>query len=287
MKSLKHRRGTALSTTWATSPAYVKQNGGGGGRDVSEYDGVPHSTLDAVRRGQDGFRFATWNVGSMSCRNGEVAEVLHNRRVDICCVQETRWKGGSARMLGMEGRRYKFFWQGCDAGLAGVGVLLAEKWIDKVVNLVRVNERILLLRLLIGKRLVTIVSSYAPQVGRSTKEKDIFWDQLTMALPGLDQSEIIVVGGDLNGHVSKDTDGFSGVHGGRVNGTRNAEGERVLEFADSMDMAICNTFDKGDAKLVTNGSGGHRSQIDFFLVRKKDLRVVKDVKVIPGEECVS
>ena len=44
------------------------------------------------------------------------------------------------RMLGVIGRRYKFFWQVCNKGNAGVGVFIAERWIDSVVDVVRVKS---------------------------------------------------------------------------------------------------------------------------------------------------
>ena len=119
-------------------------------------------------------RTATWNVSSMVNRSGEVVDALHRRKIDFCCAQETKWKGESARMLGANGRRYKFFWQGCNNGTAGVGVFIAEIWIDSVVNVVRVNERIMYVKLVIGKQIVNIVSAYAPQVGLSAEEKDNF-----------------------------------------------------------------------------------------------------------------
>ena len=34
----------------------------------------------------------------------------------------------------------------------------------------------------------------------------------------------------MNGHVGRDADGYGGVHGGMKFGTRNAEGERILEY---------------------------------------------------------
>ena len=73
-------------------------------------------------------RVATWNIGSMSRRSGEVVDAMVRRGVDMCCVQESRWKGGSARWLGRRGERYKFFWMGTDDGSGGVGMLLAERW---------------------------------------------------------------------------------------------------------------------------------------------------------------
>ena len=134
---------------------------------------------DVLQRGRAGMarqrsksqdvRTAIWNVSSMVSRSGEV--LLHRRKIDFCCAQETRWKGESARMLGANGGRYKFFWQGCNKGTAGVGVFIAERWIDSVVNVVRVNERIMYVKLVIGKQIVNIVSAYAPQVGLSAEER--------------------------------------------------------------------------------------------------------------------
>ena len=37
-----------------------------------------------------------------------------------------------------------------------------------------------------------------------------------------------MLGGDLNGHVGKESDGYEGVHGGQGYRMRNAEGERIM-----------------------------------------------------------
>ena len=42
--------------------------------------------------------------------------------------------------------------------------------------MVRVNERIMYVKLVIGKPIVNIVSVYAPQVGLSAVKKEYFWD---------------------------------------------------------------------------------------------------------------
>ena len=115
------------------------------------------------RSKSQGVRTSTWNVSSMVSRSGEVVDALHRRQIDFGCAQETRWKGENSRMIGANGRRYKFFWQGCNKGTAGVGVFIAERWIDSVVNVVRVNERIMYVKLVIGKQIVNIVSAYAPK----------------------------------------------------------------------------------------------------------------------------
>ena len=196
---------------------------------------------DVLQRGRAGMarqrsksqdvRTATWNVSSMVSRSGEVVDALHRRKIDFCCAQETRWKGESVRMLGANGRRYKFFWQGCNKG--GVGVFIAERWIDSVVNVVRVNERIMYVKLVIGKQIVNIVSAYAPQVGLSAEEKDDFWDSFIIVLTGIPKQESTFIGSDMNGHVGRST-----------------EDERILEFGDVVGMVVCNTFFKKEANYL-------------------------------------
>ena len=93
-----------------------------------------------------------------------------------------------------------------------------------------------------------------------------------------------VVLGDMNGHVSRDMDGFEGVHGGNGFGDRNAEGEAILEFATCFELVVVNTFfTKETQKLVTYKSSEMRPVVDYWLARKNDM---KNVKVIPGKECV-
>ena len=118
-------------------------------------------------------------------------------------------------------------------------------------------------KLVIGKQIVNIVSAYAPQVGLSAEEKDDFWDSFIILLSGIPKQESIFIGTDINGHVGRDADGYGGVHGGMGFGTRNAEGERILEFGDALGMVVCNTFfKKEDFKLITYQSGDNRSMID-------------------------
>jgi len=128
--------------------------------------------------------------------------------------------------------RYKFFWQGCKDGNAGSGFLFQEDVIDRVVDVKRVNECIMCLKVLVGDKLVTCICAYVPQMGRSAKEKDCFCNQMLSVMRKILALELIVVGGDLNGHVDTNVDGCDGVHGGYSFGKGNADGERLLEFCE-------------------------------------------------------
>jgi exonuclease III len=191
-------------------------------------------------------RFGTVNIGSMSGRSMEVVDMMERRKVDVCCLQETRWKGGSSRMLEGRNGHYKFFWQGCNGGESGVGILISEAFVDKVIAVNRVNERLMRIKMSIGKRLVNVISAYAPQVGRTDDEKERFWEDLRKEVISIPHEELLVLGGDLNGHVGEKADGFEGVHGGHGFGRRNVEGETILEFGDAMEMVLCNTWFKKD-----------------------------------------
>jgi hypothetical protein len=131
-----------------------------------------------------------------------------------------------------------------------------------------------------------LISAYAPQVGHNENSKREFWEGLEDMVSSVPVGEKLFIGGDLNGHVGTSSTSFEGVHGGFDFGTRNQEGEEILNFALAYDMFIANTFfRKTNSHLVTFSSGQHTSQIDFVLLRKEDRHACLDCKVIPVE-CV-
>ena len=232
-------------------------------------------------------RVGSWNVGTTSRRVGEVADMASRRCLDFCCLQETRWRGEGNKWLGAKGKRYKFFWKGKD-GLAGVGVLVAEKWVERVIEVKKMSERMMLLRVSIGANILNVISGYAPQVGCSIEDKEEFLLALSRLVDEIGQEEFLVIGGDMNGHVGAKAAGYEGVHGGKGYGVRNTEGEMLLEFADAMELVVLNTwFTKNDSKKVTYDSGGNKSVVDYMFVRRCDLANVSDINVIGSEVCAT
>ena len=73
-------------------------------------------------------------------KTSEVVETVGRRHIDICCIQESGWKGFSARLVSVKGVIYKFIWSGDSSGFGGVDVLPNENWIDKVISVVRLNH---------------------------------------------------------------------------------------------------------------------------------------------------
>ena len=91
----------------------------------------------------------------------------------------------------------------------------------------------------------------------------------------------------MNGHIGSSNVGYDGTHGGFGYGSSNADGSRILEFADGLNLVICNTlFTKQEAKLVTYVAGPVKSTVDYVMVRQEDKAKVRNVKVISSEECM-
>ena len=183
--------------------------------------------------------------------------------------------------------RYKFFWVGNDTGTGGVGLLLAEKWIDKVFDVKRYSDRVILLKIIVGESILTFISVYAPQSGLGESQKDTFYDLVQEVVSKQPDNEFLFPCGDWNGHIGKQADGFEGVHGGVGYGERNPEDVRLLEFAVANDMVVGSSFfNKRDSHLITYASGCNKSMIDYILLRKRHQKFVRDIKVIPSEEVV-
>ena len=155
------------------------------------------------------FRVGTLNVNTLKGRVCEVVETLSRRKVDLCCVQETRYRGGHCRIITGKDSRYKLFWSGNNKGTAGVGVFVAEKWIEKVFEVKRVSDRIILVKIIVGQRVLCLLSVYAPQCGLSDSVKDLFYDQLRAVTAMFPASEFLIPCGDWNGHVGSTGSGYT------------------------------------------------------------------------------
>ena len=224
------------------------------------------------------------NVGTMVGRSVEVAETLGRRELDIAALQEVRYKNEGVKLIRGGDFEYKLYWKGEDTGHGGVGLMVRKDLAESVVEVKRVSPRCMALEMAINGKVITVISVYAPQSGRSEEEKDSFYDELSGEVQARGGKCILL--GDFNGHVGSSADGYEGVHGGHGLGERNREGERILELADSFGMVVGNTFfTKKDDKLITFKSGENATTIDYILVQKDVMRRVKNVKVIPGEEC--
>ena len=103
-----------------------------------------------------GCRVSTWNIDSLTGRAGKLVEALADRKMDVACVQQIRWRGSGCRLFGAIGKRYKLFWMGSKVRTDGVGISVAKKWVDSVVSVQRYSERVLVLKMVLGDCLLNV-----------------------------------------------------------------------------------------------------------------------------------
>ena len=69
---------------------------------------------------------------------------------------------------------------------------------------------------------------------------------------------------------------------------QNTDIARILDISTATNLAITNTyFSKLDNKLNAYKSGTSLSQIDFILIRLRDLKMIRNTVAIGNEYCVS
>ena len=165
--------------------------------------------------------------------------------------------------------------------------MLREELAESVLEVKRVSDRLMAMKLEVNMSILNIVSAYAPQVNNSMEEKNDFWEDLDGLIESISKEERIVLGADLNGHVGKGNIGDEEIMGRYGAGTRNKEGSMVVDFGKRMDLAIVNTyFKKKDEHRVTYKSGGKSTQVDYVMCRRRNLKEMCDCKVILNE-CVA
>merc|ERR1712227_154580 len=214
------------------------------------------------------------------------------RGLKMCFLQETKWKGEKVKWFG----DFKFYYKGQNrekkegrkeasetvqlekegnegkkkkkTAEAGVCVMIEKDLAERVIEVVNVNERIIVVKMEWNGRILHAISAYAPQKGRGDKCKEEFWSILHEIVKEIPKEDKIWIGADLNGHIGKDRLGYENEHGGWGFGERDKEGVSILEFAETHELSISNTWFRRDEKrLITYSSGESKSMIDYILAR--------------------
>jgi exonuclease III len=93
----------------------------------------------------------------------EIVDTMIRRRVNILCVQETKWNWQKAKEV--EDTGFKLWYTGTTANKNGVGIVLNKSLKDGVVDINRQEDMIILVKLLVGDLIFNVISAYTPQIG--------------------------------------------------------------------------------------------------------------------------
>ena len=119
-------------------------------------------------------RVGTWQIGTLEAKSLELANELSKYRIHAACVQETNWKGQKTKGI----KEYKLWYVGLGDRRSGVGILVSNDILKQLVEVRRCNDRIMLVRIVVGEEIISIVSAYGPQIRLDEQVKRQFWDNL-------------------------------------------------------------------------------------------------------------
>jgi len=102
--------------------------------------------------------------------------MLTNGEVDVECIQETGCRGSACRFFGAKGKRYRLFWIGGKEN-DGVGIFVAEKWVDGIVSTESHIERALILRMVLDN-VFMIYASHSGNQSRKFLEQIVAFGEL-------------------------------------------------------------------------------------------------------------
>ncbi len=133
-----------------------------------------------------------------------------------------------------------------------------------------------------------LISAYAPTLTNPEDVKDRFYEDLETLLSSVNRSDKLILLGDFNARVGRDSAAWEGVIGKSGVGKCNSNGMRLLESCSSYGLIITNTIfrllNRKKSSLMHPRSK-HWHLIDYIIVRKKDRQDVRVTNAMCGAEC--
>ena len=175
----------------------------------------------------------------------------------------------------------------------GVGILLSPKWTsawkEAGSQVLRFGARVLAVRLEIPcaankTEKIFLVGAYAPTTASSEDESETFYTELENCVNECKNNELLLIGADLNAALGtageEDDDGVRGKHGIPH---ENKRGRELRGFLASHQLCSPTSFFEKSSHATWQHFRSHKHyQNDFWIVKRKHLRRIRDAGVQPG-----
>lgn len=99
----------------------------------------------------------------------------------MACVLETRWVGTKIQDVD----RFKLFYSGGVRGTNRIGILVDMELRKQVVEITRVKDRLMAIKLVVGGLTFNVISAYVSQAGIGEEVKSRFWEDLDEVVRGI------------------------------------------------------------------------------------------------------
>ena len=207
-----------------------------------------------------------YSPGKLKC----VIEEINRYKWDVLGISETHWTGEGELMS--EGIRILYSGRPDNIHREGVALMLGKKAQKAYIEHKAINSRLISVSLKGQHKNVKIIHVYAPDSSHSDEEVEEFYSQLEEETHTVRTNEIVIVIGDFNSKIGSDPTGYEDVIGKFGLGTQNERGERMLEFCQTNQLAITNTYfyHRHQRRHTWNHPNGiHKNCIDYILIDKR------------------
>ena len=218
-----------------------------------------------------------------------VTDEMKKYGIDVLAMQEVRWPNNGECVT----NGYTILYSGREDGRhnQGVGICMNAKAKKSLINFEPINERLMRVRLNSRWFKITIIVAYAPTNDSDDEEKDEFYDQLNRCTEEVQNHDILVMAGDMNAKVGRETDVFGSAIGSKsLHEESNDNGVRMASYACMNNMVIGGTIfpHKNIHKRTwTTPDGRSHNQIDHILIKQRFRRSLQDVRSYRGADCDS
>jgi len=249
----------------------------------------------------------SWNVRGLSKPHKQslLSKDCLRYQLDVVCLQETKCTVRSDQRLS----KYRLIiMQQVNSYHGGLGFIISPKVLPWIKSYMYISDRVAYLDLQIpsqngGEVNYRIINAYGPTEPRATADPPLattFYRDLKRAYDVPSRYEVYF-GGDFNAKVGKLTEEelASDVsrHVGRYAvGTRNSNGERLVNFLAECDLFACNTAFQHPSRHITTRTGWLKdrasskphatkpvySQIDYILCRTRSKRIIQNARSYAG-----
>lgn len=224
-------------------------------------------------------------------RTALIGHELQRYNIDIAALSETRLAGTGE--ITEVGAGYTFFWSGKapdEPREAGVGLAIRTSLIKNLESLPRgISDRLMVMRLpLKGKTHVTLISAYAPTMTYTQDQKELFYQSLTHLVHSVPKDDKLLLLGDFNARVGRDSQSWPDVIGPHGTGQENSNGQLLLTFCAEHGLTITNTmYQLPEIHKATwmHPRSKHWHLIDYVITRRRDIQDVHITRAMRGADC--
>ena len=140
--------------------------------------------------------------------------------------------------------------------------------------------------------LIAVYAPTNPKSNQNPEQRENFYEELDKLVQSINKRDILIIAGDLNAKTGSEIENYTEVLGKFGKGMANENGMALLEFCTRNGLVLTNTkFQHKMAHRTTweaperpnakdrNGEprrNPYRNQIDYLIIRKNHMKIVKD-----------